>query len=118
VPGFAPDDDDVVARGDRLYLAPTDAGGPLVRPGLPLGRCRPGRFEPAHALATAVEPEDAAELTAWSPEYLRGEALRGSGRDGWVLVTYERWGLGWARRSRGVLKNFFPKPFRRVVPRH
>jgi NOL1/NOP2/fmu family ribosome biogenesis protein len=30
-----------------------------------------------------------------------------------VLVTYERWGLGWARRSRGILKNFFPKAQRR-----
>jgi NOL1/NOP2/fmu family ribosome biogenesis protein len=35
------------------------------------------------------------------------------GPDGWVLVCFERWGLGWARRSRGVLKNFFPKALRR-----
>jgi NOL1/NOP2/fmu family ribosome biogenesis protein len=30
-----------------------------------------------------------------------------------VLVTYERWGLGWAHRTGGVLKNFFPKSLRR-----
>ncbi len=49
----------------------------------------------------------------WSDAYLRGETVPSPGRDGWVLVCFERWGLGWARRSRGVLKNFFPKALRR-----
>ena len=103
-----------MAVGDRLFLSLDPSLPSLSRPGLPLGRRRPGRFEPAHALATAIEPSQAAELSGWSPEYLRGETVRCAGPDGWVLVTYERWGLGWARRSRGVLKNFFPKGFRRV----
>jgi 16S rRNA C967 or C1407 C5-methylase (RsmB/RsmF family) len=114
LPGFECDDGAIVAVGDRLFLAPEPSVPGLPRPGLPLGRLRPGRFEPAHALATAVEPAHAAECAEWSPEYLRGEAVPSVGPDGWVLVTYERWGLGWARRSRGVLKNFFPKAFRRV----
>ena len=116
LPGFDMDDDAIVAAGDRLYLAPDPSLAGLSRPGLPLGRLRPGRFEPAHALATAVEPGQAAQLAAWSPEYLHGEALPSAGPDGWVLVRYERWGLGWARRSRGVLKNFFPKGLRRQPP--
>jgi 16S rRNA C967 or C1407 C5-methylase (RsmB/RsmF family)/NOL1/NOP2/fmu family ribosome biogenesis protein len=114
LPGFEVDEDAIVSAGDALYLSPDPSLASLARPGLPLGRRRPGRFEPAHALATAIDPQDAAERATWSPEYLRGETVRSAGRDGWVLVTYERWGLGWARRSRGVLKNFFPKPFRRV----
>jgi 16S rRNA C967 or C1407 C5-methylase (RsmB/RsmF family)/NOL1/NOP2/fmu family ribosome biogenesis protein len=114
LPGFEIDDGAIVGAGDRLYLAPDPALATLARPGLPLGRRRPGRFEPAHALATAVEPAHAAQVAEWSPEYLRGETVHSDGPDGWVLVTYERWGLGWARRSRGVLKNFFPKAFRRV----
>jgi 16S rRNA C967 or C1407 C5-methylase (RsmB/RsmF family)/NOL1/NOP2/fmu family ribosome biogenesis protein len=114
LPSFEIDERAIVASGDRLYLAPDPGLAALARPGLPLGRLRPGRFEPAHALATAIEPAQAAERVGWSPEYLRGEAVPGAGPDGWVLVTYERWGLGWARRSRGVLKNFFPKAFRRV----
>jgi len=113
LPGFEPDGDAIVAVGDRLYLAPDRALGPLSRPGLPLGRRRPGRFEPAHALATAVRPEHAAQRAEWSAEYLRGEAIRDRGPDGWTLITYERWGLGWARRTRGVMKNFFSKRFRR-----
>jgi 16S rRNA C967 or C1407 C5-methylase (RsmB/RsmF family)/NOL1/NOP2/fmu family ribosome biogenesis protein len=114
LPGLEIDEGAIVAIGDRLYLAPDPALAALARPGLPLGRLRPGRFEPAHALATAIEPAQAAERVSWSPEYLRGEAVPSDGPDGWVLVTYERWGLGWARRSRAVLKNFFPKAFRRV----
>jgi NOL1/NOP2/fmu family ribosome biogenesis protein len=114
LPGVEIDDDAIVAVGDRLYLSPDPATPALARPGLPLGRRRPGRFEPAHALATSIEPAQAAHQVEWSPGYLRGEVVRSDGPDGWVLVTYERWGLGWARRSRGVLKNFFPKAFRRV----
>jgi 16S rRNA C967 or C1407 C5-methylase (RsmB/RsmF family)/NOL1/NOP2/fmu family ribosome biogenesis protein len=113
VPGFEADEDAIVALGDRLYLAPDHGLGALSRPGLPLGRRRPGRFEPAHALATAIEPRQAAQTADWSTEYLHGDAVPSPGPDGWTLVTYERWGLGWARRTRAVLKNFFPKAYRR-----
>src|SRR5215218_4444203 len=50
----------VTAIGERVYRVPdpelADAGVRMVRPGLLLGRERPGRFEPAHALAMAVDP--------------------------------------------------------------
>jgi NOL1/NOP2/fmu family ribosome biogenesis protein len=114
LPGFEVDEDAIVSMGDRLYLSPDPAHLPaLARPGLPLGRVRPGRFEPAHALATAIDPAHAAERVEHTPAYLRGDTIESPGPDSWVLVAYERWGLGWARRSRGVLKNFFPKAFRR-----
>jgi 16S rRNA C967 or C1407 C5-methylase (RsmB/RsmF family)/NOL1/NOP2/fmu family ribosome biogenesis protein len=121
VPGFEVDEDAIVARGDSLYLLPDGARGlHLARPGLPLGRSRPGRFEPAHGLATAVAVGDAADRVRCSDAYLQGETVPDPGPDGWVLICFERWGLGWARRSRGVLKNFFPKGLRRTarsVPR-
>jgi 16S rRNA C967 or C1407 C5-methylase (RsmB/RsmF family)/NOL1/NOP2/fmu family ribosome biogenesis protein len=113
LPGFEIDDDSIVAVGDALHLVPEFLPGPLSRPGLPLGRRRPGRFEPAHALATAIDAGQAAERVPCTPEYLRGETMPSKGPDGWVLVTYERWGLGWARRTQGTLKNFFPKALRR-----
>ncbi len=53
--------------------------------------------------------DDDPELAA----YLRGETVAHPGADGWVLVCYHRWALGWARRSRGVLKNAFPPHLRR-----
>ena len=44
--------------------------------------------------------------------FLRGEAVEDGGTDGWVLVCYERWGLGWGRRRGGVIKNFLPHRLR------
>jgi NOL1/NOP2/fmu family ribosome biogenesis protein len=118
LPGFETDDDAIRVIGDTLYLVPEAARDldprALSRPGLLLGRRRPGRFEPAHALATAVQPAQAAQRAPWSEAYLRGETVPHTGPDGWTLVCFERWGLGWARRTRGVLKNFFPKGLRRA----
>jgi 16S rRNA C967 or C1407 C5-methylase (RsmB/RsmF family)/NOL1/NOP2/fmu family ribosome biogenesis protein len=117
LPGYHPPEDAIVTKGDSLYLAPAHLPGSLSRPGLPLGRMRPGRFEPAHALATAIAPAAAADRVECWDGYRRGETARDEGPDGWVLVTYERWGLGWARRSKNTLKNFFPKPLRQSASR-
>ena len=50
----------ITVVGERAYRVVDEelagAGLRLVRPGLLLGRARPGRFEPAHALAMAAGP--------------------------------------------------------------
>jgi 16S rRNA C967 or C1407 C5-methylase (RsmB/RsmF family)/NOL1/NOP2/fmu family ribosome biogenesis protein len=109
----------LVVRGDSIFLAPERAAGvPAARPGMPLGTARPGRFEPAHALATSTLAPRIHSRVSWPADdprlqsYLRGETVPSAGEDGWVLVCYERWGLGWARRTGGVLKNFFPRSYR------
>src|SRR5215218_9395478 len=91
--------------GERVYGVAdpelAEAGVRMVRPGLLLGRARPGRFEPAHALAMAIDPAlarrvravDGREAAAW----LRGETLEDGGPGGWTLVVWERWPLGWGR---------------------
>ena len=72
--------------GERAYLVPdpdiAEAGLRLVRPGLLAGRARPGRFEPAHALAMAIDPAlarlnglDAAALALFTGLGFSGEAL-------------------------------------------
>ena len=120
---FAPEldlpEERLVLRGDSIFLAPERAPGvPAARPGMPLGTARPGRFEPAHALATSPVALPFRSRVSWPADdprllsYLRGETVRCAGEDGWVLVCYERWGLGWARRTGGVLKNFFPRSYR------
>ena len=126
VPGFDGPTERIVTRGDRVFLAPPTApplaSDLLARPGLPLGRVRPGRFEPHPALACAVRPDDVDMRVDWrgdSPElaaYLRGETVVRAGPDGWVLVCFERWGLGWARRRDGVLKNHLPSHLRTRNP--
>jgi 16S rRNA C967 or C1407 C5-methylase (RsmB/RsmF family)/NOL1/NOP2/fmu family ribosome biogenesis protein len=110
----------VMAVGERAYSVPDPelaaAGVRLVRPGLLLGRARPGRFEPAHALAMAtgaatarrVRDLDDDEAAAW----LRGETLASAGPPGWAVVTWNDWPLGWGRGAAGTLKNHYPKGLR------
>jgi NOL1/NOP2/fmu family ribosome biogenesis protein len=110
----------VTVVGERVYSVADEevagAGVRLVRPGLLLGRARPGRFEPAHALAMAagvggvrrVRRVDDAEAAAW----LRGQPLDGAAVPGWTLVAWRDWPLGWARAAGGVLKNHYPKGLR------
>jgi 16S rRNA C967 or C1407 C5-methylase (RsmB/RsmF family)/NOL1/NOP2/fmu family ribosome biogenesis protein len=114
----------VTVVGERVYSVPDEelagAGVRLVRPGLPLGRARPGRFEPAHALAMVAGPPVArrtrrleeAEAVAWA----RGEALAHDGPGGWTVVTWNGWPLGWGRAAGGTLKNHYPKGLRTMRP--
>jgi NOL1/NOP2/fmu family ribosome biogenesis protein len=113
----------VTVAGERAYLVPdpavAGAGMRLVRPGLLVGRARPGRFEPAHALAMAVGVAarrrrrlDDGEAAAW----VRGAALGHEGADGWTVVTWNGWPLGWGRAAGGSLKNHYPKGLRTMRP--
>ncbi|HEY6739520.1 MAG TPA: hypothetical protein VI076_11795, partial [Actinopolymorphaceae bacterium] len=114
--------DRILVRGDQVFLRPrADHRVPsdlLVHPGVPLGRSRPGRFEPSQALAGLLGASDVAEQTTWAPDderwhaFLRGEEVHASGPDGWVEICAYGWGVGWARRRGGVLKNFLPARLR------
>ncbi len=117
-------DGDLVVRGDTVYLAPPRTGVPggiAARAGLPLGRARPGRFEPAPALATSLRAGEARQRVQWDDDdgplwtYLTGNVVEDGGPDGWVLVCWRDWPIGWARRSGGVLKNHLPEHVRRMV---
>jgi 16S rRNA C967 or C1407 C5-methylase (RsmB/RsmF family)/NOL1/NOP2/fmu family ribosome biogenesis protein len=120
------DPGEVTVAGERAYLVPdpevAGAGVRLVRPGLLVGRARPGRFEPAHALAMAagavtarrVREVDDHEAAA----FVRGETLASGGVAGWTLVSWNGWPLGWGRAAGGVLKNHYPKGLRTMRPAH
>ena len=109
-----------VCFGETWFLAPQELpdlrGLRVLRAGLELGETRKGRFVPAHALALWLETfPNSIDFSADSPEiaaYLRGETLA-SDKRGWVLVTVDGHGLGWARGADGVLKNHYPKGLRR-----
>jgi 16S rRNA C967 or C1407 C5-methylase (RsmB/RsmF family)/NOL1/NOP2/fmu family ribosome biogenesis protein len=120
------DPGELTVAGERAYLVPdpevAGAGVRLVRPGLLAGRARPGRFEPAQALAMAagvvtarrVREVDDHEAAA----FVRGETLASGGAAGWALVSWNGWPLGWGRAAGGVLKNHYPKGLRTMRPAH
>ena len=127
--------------GDNLYLlpdmAPSLSGLKAIRPGLQLGTVRTdgrgkARFEPSHALALFLRPDDVAAgrsvnitiqeaesyitgLTLPAPAEGTAEGENGkadTGCNGWVLICTCGLSLGWAKRVNGTLKNHYPKGLR------
>lgn len=116
-------DKDLWQAGDKLFAAPEGfaprrlEGLKTLRFGLELGVFKTGRFEPAHALAMALMPENGGrrhEVTSADEvfAYLKGEPLRAAGLRGWTAVTWQGYPLGWGKASEGVIKNHYPKGLR------
>lgn len=113
--------------GDQLYLAPEGTpslkGLKVLRPGLHLGTFLKNRFEPSHALALALKPDEAVytvDLSMSSKEtgaevyqYLNGLTLNRNGDKGWYLVCVDGYSLGWGKLAGGILKNHYPKGLRK-----
>lgn len=129
LPNFTLPEGEPILFGEQLYWLPV-CGGKMSadllqglrvpRPGLHLGLVRKQRFEPSHALALALKPDETEQvhhLTAEDSEteaYLRGETLPiGAGMKGWTLVAVDGYPLGWGKAGGGMLKNHYPKGLRR-----
>ena len=109
-----------VLFSEQLYRLPEEtpdlAGFKVVR-GLHLGTCKKNRFEPSHALALYLRPEEAKQrvsLAEGEPlKYLHGETVScGSGQKGWTLVCVDGLSLGWGKAQRQIVKNHYPKGLR------
>lgn len=111
-----------IKYGEQLYLLPKNCPHidnlRVLRPGLHLGTCKKNRFEPGHALAMALKPEEvrfSCDFSADSKEiaaYLNGQTLNLQGEKGWYLVTVDGYSLGWGKLSGTTLKNHYPKGLR------
>ena len=109
--------------GDNIYFAPEDMPGlkgmKVLRPGLHLGTLKKNRFEPSHALALALSPEDVLHvwhLSSESPEaaaYLNGQTFPAEGEKGWYLICVDGFSLGWGKLAGGIMKNHYPKGLRK-----
>lgn len=116
--------------GDELYLIPKNLpslrGIKILRAGLHLGTRKKNRFEPSHALAKCLTPQDIRSCYNCNEDeairYLHGEPLplnmadsvQNSGQlpRGWTLLCYMNYPLGWTKASQGMLKNHYPKGLR------
>lgn len=107
--------------GDQLYVVPENTptlkGLKVLRPGLHLGTLKKNRFEPSHALALSLRPEEAVYKLDLSIEeavrYLKGETFPVQGEKGWYLITVEGYSLGWGKLAGGIMKNHYPKGLRK-----
>lgn len=113
----------LICFGEQIYLTPCEmpplAGIRVLRPGLQLLTEKKNRFEPAHALALSLVPEDVrkkrevslAEAEAW----LRGESLPCQEEKGWNALFYEGFCLGFGKAAGGQMKNHYPKGLRKSL---
>lgn len=88
--------------------------------GVHVGDEKKNRIEPAHALALSflksdLNSEMSVELNLdLTVQYLRGAEIPMSlnQKDGFKVITYQGYPLGWANYKGGKLKNFFPHSMR------
>ena len=107
--------------GEQLYLGmegmPALKGIRALRPGLHLGAFKKNRFEPSHALALALKPEEAKQkvnLTfAEAEQYIGGQTVSvNTQAKGWCLACVAGYSLGWGKITGTVMKNHYPKGLR------
>lgn len=108
--------------GDQLYLMPEGMpalkGLKVLRPGLHLGTMKKNRFEPSHALALALKPEEVKHVFPMMSEenevrsYLNGQTIIADGEKGWYLMTVDGYSVGWGKLAGGMIKNHYPKGLR------
>ena len=108
--------------GDQLFLAPQECpslkGLKVLRAGLHLGTVKKDRFEPSHALALSLKPDEMKKSYEVDEEtakrYLQGQTFAAEGEKGWYLVCMEGYSLGFGKLSGAVMKNHYPKGLRKA----
>lgn len=108
--------------GDNIYLVslrmPSVKGLKVLRPGLHVGTLKKNRFEPSHALALALSPEEVRNV--WNLDssdhtvtaYLNGQIFPAEGEKGWYLICVDGFSIGWGKLAGGWMKNHYPKGLR------
>lgn len=109
--------------GENLYLIPENMpnlkGLKVLRPGLQVGEIKKDRFEPSHALALALSPEevkqvyDLSSTDRLSRAFINGETFPAEGGKGWHLVCVDGFSLGWGKLAGNIMKNHYPKGLRK-----
>ena len=90
----------------------------IARNGLHLGTFKKKRFEPSFALGLALKPSQVLQSVEINDEdfvkYVAGETvqLAESLPNGWYQVVVQGNGLGFAKVTGNVLKNYYPKGLR------
>ena len=108
--------------GEQLYLMPEGfpalKGLKVLRPGLHLGTMKKKRFEPSHALALSMQPQEALHVASLSSDsreirqYLMGQTFSWEGEKGWYLICVDGYSIGWGKLAGGIMKNHYPKGLR------
>lgn len=109
--------DQLTVHEERIYLMPEGLpnikGLRILRQGLLLGEMKKQRFEPAQALANALQPGDYDKILRFTKDdnnairYLKCESIESEIdlEDGWYLVCVDDYPMGWMKAAKGHYKN-------------
>lgn len=121
----------IVFFGEQMYLLPEHApslvGLKVLRAGLHLGSFSKDRFEPSHALALYLKPEnvknscqlnaiaqkDGMDAMMLASRFINGETFSYEGQKGWYLIDIDGYSIGWGRLAGNIMKNYYPKGLRK-----
>lgn len=110
----------IFSKDGFRYLLPGNEkvipGLRYLRTGLLLGEDKGKRFVPSQSLAMAMRAEDSVYTLSLPADddrlkrYLKGESVDSTGTEqvpegARILILYEKWPLGFAKKNRGLLKN-------------
>lgn len=112
------------AKGSNLYCLPEQlpdvSGLKIAKFGWFLGELARDRFEPSHSMAVALKRESIKSVIDFDADsrelksYLKGETLMISGNKGLTAVCVDGYTIGWAKQTGDMLKNMYPKGWRKM----
>lgn len=118
-------DERILKVGSNIYRIPDGIDDfdrlKIIKFGWYLGELVNNRFIPSHVYLMGINIRDInkrQDFSSTDPDvirYLKGETLISDGEKGYVAVTVDGNPLGWAKRNDGVLKNLYPKGWRKMV---
>lgn len=111
-------------KGSNLYCLPEKVPNlnrlKIAKFGWYLGEFIKDKFEPSHSMVIAMKKEDiknVMDLSSSSREvlsYLKGETLMIEGQKGYTGICVDGHTLGWAKQTGDMLKNMYPKGWRKM----
>lgn len=111
-------------KGRNIYLLPVKIPNldriKTAKFGWYLGEVDDNRFEPSHSLVTALGITDFKKTVNFQKSsrevysYLKGETIMLEGDKGYTAVCVDGYTLGWAKQTGDMLKNLYPKGWRKM----
>lgn len=111
-------------KGSNLYCLPQQvpdvSGLKVAKFGWYLGEFAKERFEPSHSLLIALAGRDIKNTVSFGRDskevysYLKGETLMIEGEKGYTGICVDGYTLGWAKQTGDMLKNLYPKGWRKM----
>jgi len=115
---------DFFRRGSSLHFSQIEhhkiSRADHIKRGLYLGEIKNGRFDPSNPLVLSLGAKDIKRTLDLEhkdmalDKYLKGETLLGEiGENGFLAVLCEGYTIGWAKKDGSIIKNHYPKTWRR-----